>query len=111
MTRPLKFLCSCLLMAALMAGFPVAGVQAQFFDQKDVFDQTDLDYEKIFKEGLSANGKTLNLSGKKIGDEGLELQLTKDYLKKVNKLEERYNKISQKVAHLKAQSKSFAQLQ
>jgi len=110
LTRPLKFLCSCLLMAALMAGFPVAGVQAQFFDQKDVFDQTDLDYEKIFEEGLSANGKTLNLSGKKIGDEGLELLLTKDFLKKVTKLDLRYNKISEKGAHLMAQSKSFGQL-
>ncbi len=97
-------------MAALMAGFPVGGVQAQFFDQKDVFDQTNLDYEKIFEEGLSANGKTLNLSGKKIGDEGLELLLTKDFLKKVTKLDLRYNKISEKGAHLMAQSKSFGQL-
>ncbi|MCZ6514035.1 MAG: hypothetical protein O6857_08925, partial [Nitrospinae bacterium] len=110
MTRPLKFLGPCLLMAALLAGFPVVGVQAQFFDQKDVFDQTELDYEKIFKEGLSANGKTLNLSGKKIGDHGLEILLTKDFLKKVTKLDLRYNKISEKGARLMAPSKSFGQL-
>ena len=110
MTRPLKFLGPCLLMAALLAGFPVVGVHAQFFDQKDVFDQTELDYEKIFKEGLSANGKTLNLSGKKIGDQGLEILLTKDFLKKVTKLDLRYNKISEKGARLMAPSKSFGQL-
>lgn len=110
MTRPLKIIFSCLLMAALMAGFPVGSAQAQFFDQKDVFDQTVLDYEKIFKEGLSGNGKTLNLSGKQIGNQGLELLLTKDFLKKVTKLDLRYNKISEKGARLMAQSKSFGQL-
>ena len=110
MTRPLKFLVPCLLIAALMAGFPAAGVQAQFFDQKDVFDQKDLDYEKIFKEGLSANGKKLKLSGKQIGDPGLEILLTKDFLKKVTQLDLRYNKLSEKSARLMAQSKSFRQL-
>ena len=78
------------------------GVQAQFFEQKDVFDQSELDYEKIFKEGLSANGKTLNLSGKKIGDKGVEILLSKDFLKKVTKLDLRYNKISEKGAKLMA---------
>ncbi len=30
-----------------------------------------VDYEKLFVENLSRGGKVLNLSGKKIGDEGL----------------------------------------
>jgi Ran GTPase-activating protein (RanGAP) involved in mRNA processing and transport len=99
-----------LLTVALLLGLPVTGVQAQFFDQKDVFDQSELDYEKIFKEGLSANGKTLNLSGKKIGDKGVEILLSKDFLKKVTKLDLRYNKISEKGAKLLGVSKAFGKL-
>lgn len=99
-----------LLIAALILLFPWTEVQAQFFEQKDVFDQSELNYEKIFKEGLSANGKTLNLSGKKIGDKGVEILLTQDFLKKVTKLDLRYNKISEKGAQLMAVSKTFGKL-
>lgn len=88
-----------------------AGAQAQFFEQKDVFDQSQLNYSKIFKEGLSANGRTLNLSGKKIGDKGIELLLAQDFLKKVTKLDLRYNQISEKGAALLAASQSLGALQ
>ena len=64
MTHRLSITLPSLMAAALILIIPWAGAQAQFFDQKDVFDQSELDYGKIFKEGLSANGKTLNLSGK-----------------------------------------------
>jgi Ran GTPase-activating protein (RanGAP) involved in mRNA processing and transport len=100
-----------LITVALILVLPWTGAQAQFFDQKDVFDQSELDYKKIFKEGLSANGKTLNLSGKKIGDKGVEILLTQDFLKKVTKLDLRYNKISEKGAKRMAQSKAFGKLQ
>jgi Ran GTPase-activating protein (RanGAP) involved in mRNA processing and transport len=110
LTRHLRTILPGLLMAAMVLVFPWSGVQAQFFDQKDVFDQSELDYEKIFKEGLSANGKTLNLSGKKIGDQGIEILLTKEFLKKVTKLDLRYNKISEKGAKQIAQSKAFGKL-
>ena len=110
MTPLMKITMPCLVLAAVLLGFPGAEAKAQFFEQKDVFDQSELDYEKIFKEGLSANGKTLNLSGKKIGDAGLELLLSKDFLKKVTKLDLRYNKISEKGARLMAQSKAFGKL-
>ena len=101
----------CLLTAVvLILPFPPAEAPAQFFEQKDVFGYSELDYEKIFKEGLSANGKTLNLSGKKIGDTGLELLLTQDFLKKVTKLDLRYNKISEKGSMRMAQSKVFGKL-
>ena len=83
---------------------------AQFFEQKDVFGYSELDYNKTFKEGLSSNGKTLNLSGKKIGDKGVEVLLTKDFLKKITKLDLRYNKISEKGARLLAASKAFGKL-
>ena len=111
MTRRSKITLPGLLTTALLLGLPVTGVQAQFFEQKDVFDQSELNYEKIFKEGLSANGKTLKLSGKKIGDKGVEVLLTQDFLKKVTKLDLRYNKISEKGAKLIAASKAFGKLQ
>jgi hypothetical protein len=110
LTRRLRTILPGLLTAALILVFPWPGVQAQFFEQKDVFDQSELDYEKIFKEGLSANGKTLNLSGKKIGDKGVEILLSKDFLKKVTKLDLRYNKISEKGAKRMAASKAFGKL-
>jgi Ran GTPase-activating protein (RanGAP) involved in mRNA processing and transport len=97
-------------MAAVILVFPWSGAQAQFFEQKDVFGYSELDYEKIFKEGLSANGKTLNLSGKKIGDQGIEILLTKKFLKKVTKVDLRYNKISEKGAKQIAQSNAFGKL-
>ncbi len=110
MTRRLRTTLPGLLTAALILVFPWTGAEAQFFEQKDVFDQSELDYEKIFKEGLSANGKTLNLSGKKIGDKGVEILLSKDFLKKVTKLDLRGNFLSNKtkntlnkeLAHLKS---------
>jgi len=109
LTRPRALLPN-LITVVLILVFPWTGVQAQFFEQKDVFDQSELDYEKVFKEGLSANGKTLNLSGKKIGDKGVEILLSKDFLKKVTKLDLRYNKISEKGAKRMATSKAFGKL-
>ena len=100
---------SYLIIAALILLLPW-GVQAQFFDQKDVFDQSELDFDKIFKEGLSANGKTLNLSGKKIGDKGVEVLLSRKFLRKVTKLDLRYNKISEKGAKRIGASKAFGKL-
>jgi Ran GTPase-activating protein (RanGAP) involved in mRNA processing and transport len=99
-----------LITVALVLTLAWTGAQAQFFEQKDVFDQSELDFAKVFKEGLSANGKTLNLSGKKIGDKGVEILLTRDFLKKVTKLDLRYNKISEKGAKLIAASKDFGKL-
>lgn len=110
MTRRLRTPLFQLITFSLILIFPWTGVQAQFFEQKDVFDQSELDYEKIFKEGLSANGKTLNLSGKKIGDQGVEVLLSRDFLRKVTKLDLRYNKISEKGAKRMAQSKNFGKL-
>ena len=100
---------SYLIIAALILLLPW-GVQAQFFDQKDVFDQSELDFDKIFKEGLSVNGKTLNLSGKKIGDKGVEVLLSRKFLRKVTKLDLRYNKISEKGAKRIGASKAFGKL-
>ena len=101
-----------LIRTALLIFLLSAGTaQAQFFEQKDIFDNySNLDYDKIFKAGLSSNGKTLNLSGKKIGDKGVALLLAHDVLKKVTKLDLRYNEISEKGARLLAESKNLTQI-
>lgn len=91
----------------LIVGFsPVS--QAQFFDREDVFSKEKIDYDKVFKEGLSGGGRTLKLNGKKIGDKGLALLLEKGFLKKVTKLDLRYNEISERGAALLAQSTALA---
>ena len=91
--------------------FGAGAVQAQFFEQKDIFDDyTKLDYDQLFKAGLSRNGTRLNLSGKKIGDKGVALLLAHDVLKKVTALDLRYNKISEKGARLLAESQNLTQL-
>lgn len=110
MTYHLRTTLPTLITVTLIVVFSWTGAQAQFFEQKDVFGYSELDYEKVFKEGLSANGKTLNLSGKKIGDKGVEILLTRNFLKKVTKLDLRYNKISEKGAKLMAASKAFGKL-
>ena len=46
-----------------------------------------VDYGKLFAENLSRAGKVLNLSGKKIGDEGLKILLKQDFIKKLKKLD------------------------
>ena len=53
-----------------------------------------VDYEKLFADNLSRGDKALNLSGKKIGDEGLKILLKQDFIKKLKKLDLRYNDIS-----------------
>ena len=110
MTRRLRTVLFNLTTVALILIFTGTFAQAQFFEQKDVFGYSKLDYEKVFKEGLSANGKTLNLSGKKIGDAGIEILLTQNFLKKLTKLDLRYNEISEKGAKQIAASKAFGKL-
>ncbi|VAX32253.1 hypothetical protein MNBD_NITROSPINAE05-1434 [hydrothermal vent metagenome] len=68
-------------------------VNAQSIDQKD-----PLDFEKLFAEGLKRRGKTLDLSGKKIGDEGLKILSQQKWLQKLTKIELRYNDITEEGA-------------
>jgi len=74
--------------------------------------QTDssVDYKKLFAENLSMGGKVLNLSGKKIGDEGLKILLEQDFIKKLKKLDLRYNDISPKGAEILAQTPPLPKL-
>jgi len=73
------------------------------------FDLTGpVEYEKLFIENLSRG--VLNLSGKKIGDEGLEILLKQDFIKKLKKIDLRYNDISPKGAEILARSQPLPKL-
>ncbi|MFQ5717759.1 MAG: hypothetical protein ACE5GQ_11765, partial [Nitrospinales bacterium] len=109
--RELKYqpLVQRLFRGSMMAGLALVllyGVgHAQFFDEKK-----PIDYEKLFKESLRRNGKFLNLSGKKIGDEGMKHLVGQEWLKKVTKLELRYNKITEQGVRMLAASPSLPNL-
>jgi Ran GTPase-activating protein (RanGAP) involved in mRNA processing and transport len=75
-----------------------------------IFDEEKVDYDKLFEQHLSSNGKTLNLAGKKIGDEGVKILLSHEILQKVTKLDLRYNEITKNGAKLMADSKSLSNL-
>ncbi|MEC9018643.1 MAG: hypothetical protein VYE03_00670, partial [Nitrospinota bacterium] len=55
-------------------------------------DLSSEDYEKIFKDNLRRG--RLNLSGKKIGDRGLNILLKQEFLVDLKKLDLRYNGLS-----------------
>ncbi len=74
-------------------------------------DDREVDIEQVFVEGLSRGGTVLNLSGKKIGDQGLEQLLQKkDQLKKVRKLDLRYCKLSEAAGKLLAETDALPAL-
>jgi len=75
-----------------------------------IFDEEKTDFDKLFQQQLSANGKTLNLAGKKIGDEGIKILLAHEILKKVVKLDLRYNEVTEKGAKLMADSQSLSKI-
>jgi Ran GTPase-activating protein (RanGAP) involved in mRNA processing and transport len=66
---------------------------AQSIDQR-----APLDFKKIFAESLKRRGKVLDLSGKKIGDEGLKILSQQKWLQKLTKIELRYNDITEEGA-------------
>ena len=57
-------------------------------------DKILIDYDALFKEGLKRRGKLLNLSGKKVGDEGIRRLIASGMLDKVEKMDLRYNEIT-----------------
>jgi Ran GTPase-activating protein (RanGAP) involved in mRNA processing and transport len=56
--------------------------------------QGPVDYDKLFNESLKRGGKLLDLSGKKIGDAGVDRLIASGILGKVEKVDLRYNEIS-----------------
>ena len=83
--------------------FLISVTNAQVFEKQ-------INYEKFFNEGLSRNGKTMNLGGKKIGDIGIKKLLETDFLKKVTRLDLRYNEITEKGAHFLANAPTLVKL-
>lgn len=74
-------------------------------------DVREIDYDAVFAAGFTRGDTVLNLSGKKIGDKGLELLLKLgDRLKKVKKLDLRYCELSEKAGAMLAQSGVFPNL-
>ncbi len=79
------------LIILVFLGIPFTGHTQ--IDQKE-----PLDFENIFKESLQRRGKFLDLSGKKIGDEGLKILAEQKWLQKVTRIELRYNDITEEGA-------------
>jgi Ran GTPase-activating protein (RanGAP) involved in mRNA processing and transport len=78
----------CIVILALFASF-INPANGQFLD-----DKTSIDYDSLFKSSLKRGGKFLDLSGKKIGDEGVKVLVAHDLWSKVKKVDLRYNDIS-----------------
>ena len=83
---------------------PLATAQAQIFEKEKI------DFDKLFRQQLSRNGKTLDLAGKKMGDAGVKVLMSHDILKKVSKLDLRYNEITEKGAQFIADSQSLSKV-
>ncbi|MBI4384103.1 MAG: hypothetical protein HY579_08740 [Nitrospinae bacterium] len=90
--------------ALALFAVPALGL-AQFFEKPIE------DYDALFRESLSKDGKTMNLSGKKIGDEGIKKLIAFGPVKSVVKLDLRYNKIAEEGARAMAQSGAFPALE
>ena len=63
-------------------------------------DKIQVDYDVLFKKGIKKRGKLLNLSGKKIGDEGIKHLIASGILEKIEKIDLRYNEITATGAEL-----------
>ena len=98
---PRAFVCYLLI---LMLGPTVLPVYSQELDKALI------DYDVLFSEGLKRRGKLLNLSGKKIGDEGVKRLITSGMLEKIEKLDLRYNEITATGAELIAKIKPLPKL-
>ena len=69
---------------------------------------TNPDYETIFRNNLRRG--FLNLSGKKIGDKGLQILLKQEFIGDLKKIDLRYNQIGPKGAKLLANGGPFKKL-
>ena len=91
------------LVSFLLALIPVNSFSFQL-------DKGPIDYDVLFKGSLKRGGKILNLSGKKIGDRGIEHLVSSKYLGKVEKIDLRYNEITAVGAELLAKMSPLPKL-
>ncbi len=102
--RASLILLALLMLNAFVMGPAVSPGYAQGFNKGPV------DYDALFKGSLKRRGKFLNLSGKKIGDEGIKRLIASDVLKKVEKIDLRYNEITAVGAGLLAEMPPLSKL-
>ena len=65
-------------------------------------DKVQIDYDKLFENGIKRRGKLLDLSGKKIGNKGIKRLIASGILEKIEKIDLRYNEITSTGAELLA---------
>ena len=94
--------------AMVLVGFLLALAPVNSFGFQ--LDKGSIDYDTVFKESLKRNGKILNLSGKKIRDEGIEHLVSSKLLRKVEKIDLRYNEITAVGAELLAKMSPLPKL-
>ncbi|MZG52867.1 MAG: hypothetical protein F3744_02280 [Nitrospinae bacterium] len=87
---------------AFLAGFFFGSIASAQIDSAKP------DYETLFKDNLRRG--TLNLSGKKIGDKGLQVLLKQEFVGGLKKIDLRYNEISPAGARLLANAEPFKKL-
>tara|TARA_B100000686_G_scaffold54198_1_gene58388 strand:- start:198 stop:767 length:570 start_codon:yes stop_codon:yes gene_type:complete len=96
-TRPLWFIAFAILLVIFFSSIASAEI-----------DSESPDYETIFKNNLRRS--VLNLSGKKIGDKGLQILLKQEFVGNLKKIDLRYNEISPAGAKLLAKAEPFKNL-
>ena len=73
-------------------------------------DKNSINYDVLFKKSLKRSGKILDLSGKKIGNEGVKQLVSAKFLEKVEKIDLRYNEITATGAGLLAKMSQLTNL-
>jgi Ran GTPase-activating protein (RanGAP) involved in mRNA processing and transport len=73
-------------------------------------DKVSIDYNVVIRESLKRNGTLLDLSGKKIGDQGLKFLIDNNILKNIEKIDLRYNEITAIGAELFAKQSPLLKL-
>lgn len=94
-----------LILISCVLAFMSSSVFAQGFNK-----DKPIDYETLFKESLKRRGNFLNLSGKKIGDEGVKHLIASGLLNNVEKVDLRYNEITAVGAGLLAKTPPLPKL-
>ena len=92
MTIKVPFISIKFLFVLVVCLFALALERSSSFSRE--LDKVSIDYNVVIQESLKRNGVLLDLSGKKIGDQGLKFLIGSNILKNVEKIDLRYNEIT-----------------
>ena len=92
MTIKIPFIRIKFLFVLVVCLFALALERSSSFSRE--LDKVSIDYNVVIQESLKRNGVLLDLSGKKIGDQGLKFLIGSNILKNVEKIDLRYNEIT-----------------